>query len=537
MASSNSGSRGGGGGNKRQRASESKTGQGDSVRSGLVSLNKLDYNLSPDLSVAVSRSYKRHFAQQTTYTPSQRSIIILNSGAEYIDPANTALVFSVTNTGTNQVSFGNGSCANLIRRIVLTSRSGDELERIERVNLLAPVLDRYERSEEWCATVGGVQGYLPRDTNDFSNGATSIGVDIVNGVNQGVTVRYVLPLGCISGLFRSFDRLLPSMLMSGLRIEIEWETAITAFQSEPSQVPAVPDYQINDLQVMADSYTLTDSVQRSLNETASLSGLEIVFSSYFNNQSSTNENTSLQIQVRKAVSRALGFIMKVHDNVPAVDTDSTASSPWEFTSLQARIGSLYFPQQPLSGDTVNTVARECYYHTIRGFNKIATHSAPPQVNYADFLSKSGVFAQDLERSSVQKLTGVPINNSRSLEIKAKFADTEAATGKLVDTWLTYVRLCRVYLNNVEVTARTRTHTNNTIYTHGTHGTAHAIITLYVYSLFLFFAVVRFVGGGINLGTPPKASSSYVYTIAKQNKTLCLITVLMSKTQIQCTTQQ
>jgi hypothetical protein len=38
-----------------------------------------------------------------------------------------------------------------------------------------------------------------------------------------------------------------------------------------------------------------------------------------------------------------------------------------------------------------------------------------------------------------------------LEISAVFEDVAAATGKLVDTWLTYTRLARVFLNNIEVT--------------------------------------------------------------------------------------
>ena len=432
---------------KRQRGSEAKTSQSDSVRSGLVSLNKLDYTLSPDLSVCVSRAYKRHFAQQPNYTPSQRSIIILNSGSDYIDPKNTSLVFSVTNKGTHDVTFGNGSCANLIRRIVLTSRSGDELERVERVNLLAPVLDRYEHSEDWVSTIGGCQGY--RDKATVKANAADIAVNDTN--------RYVLPLGSICGLFRSFDRLLPSMLCSGLRLELEWETAAVAFQS--LDAGAVPSYEITRLEVSADSYTLTDSVQRSLNETASLSGLEIVFASYFNTQSSTNTNSALQINIRKAVSRALGVIMKVTDNIVSVGNDSTASTPWLFTQLQARVGALYFPQQPLQGDNVADVSREMYFHSMRGFNKIGTPSAPPQVSYNDFLTRSGVFCQDLERSSVQQLTGIPINNSRSLEISAKFVDVPAATGKLVDTWLTYTRLARVFLNSKFLLFCTVVHTS------------------------------------------------------------------------------
>jgi hypothetical protein len=264
---SNSSSGGGGTGQrsqKRKKMSGAPTSQSDSVRAGLVSLNKLDYNLSPDLSVAVQRNYKRHFAQQSLYTSSQRAILICNSGAEYVDPGTSALVFSVKNLSSDQAcNFGSGSCANLIRRIILTSRSGDEIERIERVNLLAPILDRFERDKHWLETIGSMAGY---------NASPAVPTTTIAA---GATTRFVLPLSCISGLFRNFDRLLPSMLMSGLRIEIEWERPDVALTY--AGTPTSPGYEITELQLALDSYTMTDSVQRTLNETAALSGLEVVF--------------------------------------------------------------------------------------------------------------------------------------------------------------------------------------------------------------------------------------------------------------------
>jgi hypothetical protein len=238
------------------------------------------------------------------------------------------------------------------------------------------------------------------------------------------------------------------MLMSGLRMEIEWETAAVALKG------ATADYRILDMQMALDSYTLTDSVLRTLNETAALQGLEVVFASYHNTQlSPSNTGTSLNMEVRKAVSRALGCIMKVHSNsVSEATNDSMASKDWDFTQLQARVGSLYFPQQPLKASTVGNVSvppdRESYFHTLRGFNKIKTPSAPPAVSLSDFKATMGVFCQDLERSSVQNLTGIPLNNSRTLAIQAEFAN--APTEALVEVWLVYTRLCRVFLNNIEV---------------------------------------------------------------------------------------
>ena len=111
---------------KRKRRSEE--GQGnfngdvDASRSGLISLNNLSYLLSPDLSVAVSRKHITSFAQQQTYSPSQKISIILNSGSQYIDPTNSFLKFTVTNLTDSAGTFGLGSAVNLIKRLVISLR-------------------------------------------------------------------------------------------------------------------------------------------------------------------------------------------------------------------------------------------------------------------------------------------------------------------------------------------------------------------------------------------------------------------------------
>jgi hypothetical protein len=57
---------------------------------------------------------------------------------------------------------------------------------------------------------------------------------------------------------------------------------------------------------------------------------------------------------------------------------------------------------------------------------------------------------DLERSSVQNLTGIPINNSRVVELMLSTRNGMLNTDLELQTFLFYVRLVRVFLNNVEV---------------------------------------------------------------------------------------
>lgn len=449
---------------KRSRdESGSTTSQADVARRGLVSINKLDYTLQPDLSVCVSRSGKKHFFQQSTYAPGSRAILIVNSGAEYVDPQNSYLSFTVVNGttaggGTASVYLGAGSGVNFIRRIILTTRSGDEIERVEGLNQLAPLLDRYLYSKDWLATHGSLMGYGTTDIRNAENTSASIG--------PGASRCFVIPLSAISGLFRTFDRLLPSMLMSGLRFEIEWaplNQPVFTIGTTP-----VIGWTIASPELMLDQYQLTDSIQRVLNESAAMNGLEIVFSTFYNHSTSTAAGgTSLNIELRKAVSRALGLLTKIRRSTDKADADNMVSFPFNLSSYQVRIGSLYFPQQPIKTMVTNSdqAEVETYFHTLQGLGKIKTTSAPTGVTLAEFKgtvsqpieravdptegSMAAIYT-DLERSSVQNLTGIPINNSRVAEVRIESKNALFLTDATVETYLHYVRLLRVFLQNTEV---------------------------------------------------------------------------------------
>lgn len=422
-------------GQKRQRNSRAATSHSDNVRSGLISINKLDYTLEPDLSVAVSRSYKRHFAQQSSYSPGQRAIMILNSGAEYICGPKSSLVFDIVNTSTDQLfDFGTGSACNVIRRLILTSRSGDEVERVERCNLLCQSRLAWEHNESWSKSVGSAMG-------------------VEKSVIPNGSLRCVIPLDQISGLF-AHDKLLPSHLASGLRFEIELESAALAVKYPNTATPTSPGFRVENMQLNLDSYQLSDAVQRSLNETAATSGLEIPFVSFHNTQTSTGTSgTALNIEVRKAVSRALTVYVKDHasgDSIDEFKKDSMSSSPWNFKSWQVRVGSLYMPQQPIrAASSVNTIP-ETLFHSLRSLGKL-TNVNTSNINTNDYLAAHALIACDLERSTVQKLSGIPLNNSRTLQLLGEFeTPLTPLTSRLVDIYLKHVKLLRVFISNVDV---------------------------------------------------------------------------------------
>lgn len=424
-------------GTKRQRqSSQAPSSESDSVRHGLLSLNSMQYKLAPDVSIATARQYIRHFAQTDAYLPGQRMIIVLNSGAHWISGPNSALIFTIKNLSSaatgSAITFGVGSAINLIRRIVISSRSGEEIERVDDVNQLCATLMHYTKTYDWLASTGTLMGCNPGEEATNEN----------NSVPKGQARRFVIPLSAISGLFAS-DKLLPSMLCSGMRIEIELAPAVEAVIQ-----PDAAGYEVKDVQIALDSTVITDSTTRLLNELSATGGLEVTYQSFHTTEASLG-STSVNIAVRKSVSRALQFIFKTVGTAATAGDDYMASKDWGYRSVHSRIGSVYLPNQPIFGDNAATTVREVMFHSFRAFQKVATSTNPPNVKVTDFLTGGkAVFACDLERSTQVKQSGLPLNNSRVCEVLATFETSPSNTKGYV--FLQYLRLARCFISNVEV---------------------------------------------------------------------------------------
>lgn len=477
---------------------------GSGQRQGMLAVNDLNYVLAPDLSVSVNNTFKNHFFQGASYTNNQRAICILNSGADYGDTRCSTLNFLVKiDTPANSIGyFGkNGSILNIIRTITISSRSGDEISRITDLNHLSAMTCGFRHSSNWMETVG--------ETIGFGSG--------LSPTLPALTTerQFSIPLYLLSDFF-AYGRLMPAMVLAGLRIEIEWEDPAIAFQginavndTAPAVGNTITAYTVTNPYISLRSVQLTDGTQRALNEMSAVNGLEIVYCDYERTEAVLGPVTSVNLEVRKAASRALKAFMSVRKTVNATSGlwDSFRSEDFDYTQWQWQLGSLYFPQQPVKafgGFSRNAIA-ESYQHSLVCFNTYKGDqtrcSAIPMRNKVNFLEQNiselvtnasasknqvplgknmttagelpwseyvnarngvtassegreGTFAHGrsticclLERSDLFNLTGVPINNSRVLAAQATFANNGSRTATI---FLKYVRLARVFLNNVEV---------------------------------------------------------------------------------------
>jgi hypothetical protein len=338
-----------------------------------------------------------------------------------------------------------------------------------------------------------------------------------------------------------------------MRIEIEWETPDVALapldRNHSVSASGWTTYTIKDLHINARSIQLTDAVQRHLNELSATNGLEIVYTDWETTEQAKVTGSQINLEVRKASSRALKAYGKIRYNVTAEGTrDSMVSAPFDSIQHQWQLGSLYFPHQPIKA-TMDThpfsASQESYLHLLdsftpksgiaksamplRGpamtalFGAAVTHSGPSTLastgasfntelaigdhivffetdvlkahipiirqvigiqaggsildldddfpatptytqayklnaSYKDgcpnafgvgtnFQNNASLLACCLERSALFNLSGIPINNSRVLLLRATTYDQ---ADKDVTIFLQYVKLARVFLNNCEV---------------------------------------------------------------------------------------
>jgi hypothetical protein len=437
--------------------------QAEMAKQGIIDINDLNYSLKPDLSVTTSRTTTTQFFQNQSYAENSTMVCILNTGSSFIYGPNSTLVLDVkiTNDGgspgvINGVKLlAPGSAASLIQRITIMTRSGVVLERIDGSHVLSAIKANFEHSNDWFGSVGQLMGM---NSGEYKYGTGSTAVARV--LTVGEKYRFEIPMSLLSGLFQ-YENLLPSALMSGLRIELTLNPGSQCLMAADTTLLTNYGYQVFTPRIMCDSYMLTDSITRSLNESAAASGLEIVFKTYFTTVGSRSNSNVINVESRRACSRAMSaFYIELATRTSVLATNplntDVISSTTGPTQSQWRAGSLYFPNSAISG-TPEQVSAENYQMALQTFNKYAS-PINPRITFQLFrgLTDStglqdamNIMSTTFERSTSVDLAGIPLSNSRVLALNATFQDS-ATTAKTSYLFLEYITLARVFISNCTV---------------------------------------------------------------------------------------
>ncbi len=397
----------------------------------LLENENLTYNLPSAATVVVEKNQKIFFCDKTEYkSGDDRIVITLNSGSDFIDGMNSYLSFNLKVTGaTTSVGFGDGSAANIFREILIVSRDGAEIERVRDLNSLVATRCRWTKAKGYLDSTGTASGY-----NSNSTATTN--------ALKGDGEDYTIPMRELSALFDT-DKLLPSFLMAGCRIELALEKPEKAFFVTGNPVT---DYTVKRPIMRLETLKLSDSVFNQLTQNAANGGLVIPINTWDLTPATTPDGT-VNVEVRRNVSQVLGVLVKTR--IPGVD--ATAESKQDSMQSEAthdveyyrfRLGSQFIPN-------TNVVSKVEHFTLANiAFNKFKRTDAENSVSLTDFRTAGrGIIASDLERSAID-LSGVSISNSKVLAYEAKYGT--AAPSRTVNVWIQFTRALTVYLTNTLV---------------------------------------------------------------------------------------
>lgn len=406
-------------------------------------------------------------------------------------------------------NWGYGSCKNLFRSIVVTSRSGVELQRIDNFNRYAVCKERTNKGQEWFETKGVEMGYEPIsegtkfdkrhglilhhstggfesdifgysstrfDSSPFSNKKTQF-IFKRSAATKTKKISFSIPMSCFGGIFDT-GQLCPASICSGLRIELRLEDIATAMSCYglykltsgdniatgifPSTIAENLNGKISNMRLNCDTHLLNDAAMRELNRTSAQNGLEYVYTSVFG-QSKPLQSSNIDVTVSKSVSRAIsamGGCFLPYTSSFGVDNFTTVPTvDIQLAQYQWRLGSMYFPHAPF------TTYSQFYSNLLYSVGQYSESKV--DLSPSEFKSLLTLFSATFERSNLLRYSGVPINNSRTLSCAAEFfkpgntlqdslqydaTPVEFSSGAKYDihVWLDYVSLAKAFLNNIVV---------------------------------------------------------------------------------------
>lgn len=419
----------------------------DRLVESLLAVNQLQFTLPPQLGIATSRKHVVMFPQQASYTGASTIIIDSQTGSTYVDPFNSYFVIKValTTNASTPWSWGSGSVANLIDRIIVRSRSGKELSRVESFPLWAKFSQLYSNGRDWNQTISRAQGFA-----DYS--VLPANVTYGDSYDSAQTHTFVLPLHLIPCFKPLNGKLLPPQLMEGLRLEITLNNPIATVTSyNNTDLTSVSSVVTPELHY--DCFTIADQFARKIIDMSARSGLKLLYEEAFHTLLVT-ATTSINFDIKKACSKGLRLMLIPRNSadVGVVNKDPVASSQYSFLTQQINIGSEYIPNQKLTTGTDSKTFMESYYQTMFAHNALSgsTSISPAQYLGTDNRStyNSAMSCFTLNKSNVTGLNGFVINNSRALVVN--LTRTNVPASLRLDAFLVHLRSLDVMVSNVSV---------------------------------------------------------------------------------------
>lgn len=456
--------------------------------------NALTYVRPSNISLIDRRIFKSYNFSSNSYELGSTFQLISNSGGDSVYGPSSYLRLEYT--CTVDLDFGSGSILNLFKSIRLTHRSGEILEYIDNLNLLANLKRYWFLSRDDREKLDGLLG--TKISTAVYNApvapptASTNNTQYTNIPGAGTHVA-IIPMSMLCGLFGNVGQMMPASLCAGMKLELELAPILQISTNNTGVVGA----QITNMKptLVLDSASLFDIVNKQLlSEQADVdqSGIQFTYVTYFNTNAITNSN-AINIDVQQSASLTSHVIAAVRDNVLLNSAENKADSFKTIAPLnkaQWRLGSLYLPQQiitvPAGANwsytqknsqewySLGLVASEAY---VREFHKAAggaaclryqsIENALTDLSLNSWEYGKPIYAMSLEKSPVGlQMTGEPTNNSRILNFNGQIDVTAGEnnafaaplrnptnydlTSVRVDIFMCYVRVANLMGDNCVV---------------------------------------------------------------------------------------
>lgn len=417
----------------------------------LRAANALSYVRPSNISLADRRVFKSYNFSSNVYEIGSTMQLISNSGGDSVYGPSSYLRLEYT--ATDQLDFGSGSILNLFKSIRLTHRSGEVLEFIDNINLLANLKRYWFMSRDDREKLDGLLGTKAASSFVLGNPASEKS-QYENKPGAGTHVA-IIPMSMLCGLFSNVGQYMPASLCAGMKLELETAnlTQVSTYNTGAGAIGQITNIKPT---LVLDTASLFDVVNKQLlQEQADVdqSGIQFTYMTYFNTNAITNSN-AINIDVQQSASLTSHVIMAVRDNVQITATNNGADSfktIAPMNHLQFRIGSLYLPQtiinvpagatwedtQKKSNEwySLGLIATEAYVHqghkAAGGFACLRYQTLPSaqtDLSLNSWEYGKPAYIMTLEKSScLLSLTGEPTNNSRILNVSGQI-DVSTGSG-------------------------------------------------------------------------------------------------------------
>lgn len=379
----------------------------DSMTKAVIS-NKLFYQSPPLISLFNSRQYVKYPALTQTYSSGKNVIVNLSNSEIFVNAKNSYIQFDITFTDDNVAADVWSDMSSIFSRVRFIHASGVELSHHKNANGYASIMTKLHKESEWEINQGSMSGY---------NRPFAVG-----------THRIAVPLSQICSVFRPLDdNLIPPFLLSSSRLELLLESDASAFKW--ANVGAGGTYSISNVEVVLDSYVLSDAAFSLLESMSAAGRVEYTCEDYEDIEQ-TEQTTKLDLNLQKSIGRAFETVTVITDT--DVKRDQSAFQPIPAASVsnfQHRVNSLYMPALPCEGDA------EKYMQVLQ----VKDNS----IYFYNAFKSAGLIVQNLQRNDFVGVTsGLPINSSSALRLAVRFVNAESRKAL---QYTSYMKVIKPYL--------------------------------------------------------------------------------------------